>query len=139
MKEIFINETKYSKKEYKMFLKVHQEQYGLKEDIYTIIYALLFIWFIIYSLKNHIYIASIMLIFVLLTFLAYRILQPNLTIKKEAKSNMIKNEEINTYKFCKYYFNVKNKKADVNISYLKIRKVLENETHIYIYLSKSSA
>ena len=139
MKEIFINKTKCSKKEYNMFIKAHEKQYGLKEDLYTIIYAILFLSFIIYSLKNNIYFAAIMLTIVLIVFLLYRIIHPNLTIKKELKSKKIKNEEVNTYKFYKYYFKVKNNEKESNIIYFKIYKVLENDTHFYIYLTNTRA
>ena len=139
MKEIFINETKYSKKEYSMFIKAHQKQYGLKEDLYTIIYAIFFISFIIYSLKNSIYFAVIMLTIILITFLSYRIIHPNMVVKKELKSKKIIDEEVNTFIFYKYHFKVKNKQGQSNIMYLKIYKVLENNTHFYIYLTNTRA
>ena len=139
MKEIFRNETKCSKKEYEMFIKAHGKQYGLKEDLYTIIYTIFFIWSIIYSLKYNIYFAAIILIIVLITFLSYRIINPNLVVKKELNSKMIKNEEVNTYSFYKYYFKVKNNQGESNIIYFKIYKVLENDTHFYIYLTKTGA
>ena len=138
-KEIFINKTKCSKKEYNMFIKSHAKQYGLKEDLYTIIYAILFLWFMIYSVMNGIYLAAIILIIVLIVFLTYRIISPNLTIRKELKSKKIKNEEENTYNFYKHHFKVKNKQGEPNILYLKIKKVLETDTHFYIYLTKNSA
>lgn len=139
MKELFINETKCSKKEYEIFIKAHGEQYGLKEDLYTIIYAIFFISFIIYSLKNMLCFAGVMLTIILIGFLAYRIIQPNLVVKKEIKSKKIKNEQINIYKFYKYHFSVKNIQGASTIMYFKIHKVLENSTHFYIYLTKTNA
>ena len=139
MKEIFINKTKCSKKEYNMFIKSHQQQYGLKEDLYTLIYVIFFISFIIYSLKNSIYFAVIMLIIVLILFLAYRIIYPNIVVKKELKSKKIIQEQVNTYNFYKYYFKVENNQGKSNIMYFKIFKVLENKTHIYLYLTNTRA
>jgi len=139
MKEIFINKTKCSKKEYNMFIKAHEKQYGLKEDLYTIIYAIFFICFIIYSLKNSIYLGGLMLTIVLIGFLAYRIIHPNIVVKKELKSKKIIDEEVNTFIFYKYYFKVKNKQGQSNKMYFKIYKVLENNTHFYIYLTNTRA
>lgn len=139
MKEIFINETKSSKKEYNMFIKAHGKQYGLQEDLYTIIYAVLFFCFIIYSFFNGMFLPGIIIITVLVLFLSYRIIHPYVTIKKELKSKKIKNEELNTYKFYKYYFKVKNKQGEANIIYFKIYKVLETGTNFYIYLNNTNA
>jgi len=139
MEELFKNKTKCSKKEYNMFVKAHQKEYGLQEKIYTIIYAIFFIFFIIYFLSSSIYIASIILTIITVVFLAYRILHPNIVMKRELKSKKIQNEEVNTFTFYKYFFRIKNKQKHSNMSYFKIYKVLENKTHFYIYINSKRA
>lgn len=43
--EIFKNETKISKKEYKMFINAHQKQFGKKESMKNLAYCIFFIIF----------------------------------------------------------------------------------------------
>lgn len=139
MKEIFKNETKCSKKEYKMFLDVHDREYGFLEDLYTIIYASFFICFIILSFISHIFLTGFIILMILIIFLAYRIIQPNLVIRKELNSKKIRQEYKNIYYFYEHSFIVKNKEKKSKIYYIKIHRILENDTHFYIYLTKTKA
>ena len=51
MKPIFKNTTKYSKEIYMKFLEFHNQKYGLKYQIYTILFIILLIYCIIINIK----------------------------------------------------------------------------------------
>ncbi|MCI9063488.1 MAG: YcxB family protein [Clostridia bacterium] len=139
MKEIFKNETKSSKKEYNMFIEAHDKEFGFREDLHTIICAAVFLCFIIYAFLNSIFIFAFIVSIILIIFILYKILQPNYVVKKELKSNKVRKEYTNKYSFYKYSFIIKNKETNLRIFYFKIYRVLENDTHFYIYITPKRA
>ena len=52
MKELYINETKMSKKEYDIFIKVDDQKFGFREDLYTIMYISLLLYLFIHFIVN---------------------------------------------------------------------------------------
>ena len=139
MKEIFKNETRYSKKEYNLFLKTHEKEFGISEDIFTILGIIFFICFIIFTFIKHVYLTCIFVVILFIAFIVYRIIQPYAVVRKEFKSKKIKNEYKNIYYFYKHSFIIKSREGKAKIYYIKINKVLENNTHFYIYLTKKNA
>lgn len=139
MKELYVNETKISKKEYDIFIKTDDKKFGFREDLYTIIYISLFVVCVILLFKSKIYILALSMLIILLVFLFARMIYPQKLVKKKLKSDEIKKQQKNKYIFYKYYFDVKNVKGHDKIFYHQIDKVLESDTHFYIYLTKRRA
>ena len=139
MKELYINETSMSKKEYDIFIKADDKKFGFREDLYTIIYISLFIVCVILLFKNKIYILALSMLIILLVFLFARMIYPQKLVEKKLKSDEIKKQQKNKYIFYKYYFDVKNVKGSDRIFYHQVDKVLESDTHFYIYLTKRRA
>ena len=137
--EIFKNETKISKKEYKMFINAHQKQFGKKESMKNLAYCIFFIIFIIFAIVNKVYILAIFIFLILIVYYIAEVIYPNKKVQKEMKSKKIKKEYQNLYKFYNYSFTIKNNKDITRIFYWKIDKILENDTHFYIYLTKRRA
>ena len=139
LKEIFKNKTKCTKTEYKKFIKEHNKQYGLREDISFIITLIFLLFFIFFTLFHKVFYLSILMFLVMVIYIYFSIIKANNDVKKDLNSKKIKNEYINTYIFYKLFFTISNKEKKSRFFYWEIRKVFENDTHFYIYITNKKA
>ena len=137
--ELFKNETKCTQKEYEKFLKIQEKEHQVSELLYTLFNFGFFSMCLVIAFINKEYKLSIIILIGLLIYGWYKFIRPMQKIKKEKNSPKLKNEYINTYKFYKHYFTTENNDGKAQTYYVKIYKVIETETHFYIYISKEYA
>lgn len=139
MKVLFKNKTQYSKEIYKEFLEFHQEKYGSKYIINTVLISILFLFCIIVQIQSYKFELAILTAIILTIFICWRLYNPVNTVKKEIKSEKIEKEQQFIFKFYDKYFNIYGKKINSKIIYWKLYKIFENEDYFYLYLDKTHA
>ena len=139
MEEIFKNETKCSKSEYKRFMKAHEKGYGLKEDIGTIIIFLFLVFLFFFTLSRKVLYLSLLMIGIGVAFVYFSVIKINKEVKKDFKSKKVINEYVNTYCFYKWFFTMSSEEGNTRFLYWDIKKVLENNTHYYVYITHRRA
>ena len=139
MDELFKNKTRYSEKEYNLFLKSYEKEYGFSDTLYIIFNIGFFSLCLVLAILNKEIFLSVVILIGLLIYIWYKFIRPTKKIKEETQSNKIKNEYTNTFYFYKYYFRVENPEGKAQISYYKIYKVIETKTHFYIYIARNYA
>lgn len=139
MEVLFKNETKCTQKEYTKFLKIQEKEYAVSELLYIIFNISFFTFCMVLALMNKEYKLAIIIFIGLLIYGWYKFIRPFQIIKKEKNSPKLKKEYINKYKFYKHFFTTENKDGKAQTYYIKINKVIETETHFYLYISKEYA
>lgn len=139
MKELFQNKTKYTEKEYKLFLKSYNEEYAMSGFLYMIFYVAFFIFFFILGIVTKEYILSLVMFIFLVIYIYYKFIWTKKKIKKEKATPKIKKAYTTTFKFYKRFFRVENKDGKAQVWYFKMYKVIETDTHFYIYISRDYA
>lgn len=139
MEELFENKTKYSQKEYDIFLKSYQQEYATSDNAYTLFNIIFFGFCMILAFKENEIILGVALLLGLLVYLWYKIIRPARNVEKDKKSNKVSGKFLNTYKFYKNYFKVENPDGSAQILYFKLYRVTETKTHFYIYISREYA
>ena len=139
MKTLFKNKTKYTKQTYKKFVEFHQKQYGIYYTTYTIIFIILFIFCLIVQLQSHNYTIAILFVIAVISFILWRIFHPVHEIKNEIKSSKIQQEVEFSFKFYEPYFQVMKGREYETHHYFKIKRVIETDEFIYLYLDKNHA
>ena len=138
-KELFQNKTRYSEKEYTIFLKSYQKEYSTINSISTLFYIVILVFCLIFAIHEKAVLLSITIAVILVCFTYFKFIWPNKRIKKEKIKPQIQKEFINTFKFYNRYFTISNPEGKSSIFYFKIYKVIETKTHYYIYITKDSA
>ena len=139
MDEIYLNKTKTTQKEYDEFLKICQKEYGMSENLYTVFYLVFFGFCMVMAFKTGEKLLGIALLMGLAIYMAYKFVRPIKIINKQKNNNKITKNYTNTYKFYKNYFTVENPDGNAQTLYLKIYRVVETNTHFYIYISREVA
>lgn len=139
MKVLFKNKTKYTKEMYKEFLEFHEERYGTTYYLYTIIFILAFVFYIVMQLKYANYLLALITAITLIGFVFWRFYHPIKTVKKEIKSKKIEEEQEFTFKFYDKNFLLYGKKLNVKMYYWQLKRVFETEDKFYLYLDKTDA
>lgn len=139
MEELFENKTKYSQKEYDLFLNSYKEEFKTSETIYMLLYVIFFAICSIFALRENEIVLGIVLIVGLIFYLWYKIIRPQTNVNKDKKSQKVSGKFVNTYKFYNNYFKIQNPDGKAQIYYLKLYRVVENKTHFYIYISREYA
>lgn len=139
MEELFENETKFSQKEYDIFLNVHKKEYEFSESAYMLYIIVFFILCIWLSFLGKKVLLGIGLCICFMIYLWYKIVRPALNVKKEKEKFKIEGTILNNYKFYKNYFRVESSGKQANILYLKIYRIVETKECYYIYISKENA
>lgn len=134
MKPIFKNTTKYSKEIYMKFLEFHNQKYGLKYQIYTILFIILLIYCIIINIKYQNIIPAIIFTIVLGLVIYQRYFSQIKIIKKELKSEQIEKENQFTFYFYEKYFKIRNKQLNDKVKYKQLYKIHETEEYFYLYI-----
>jgi len=139
MKILFENTTTYNKNLYLRFNEFHNNKYGLKYELYTLLFAIIMLYCIILNFKNKVYHFGFLFILILITYIFWRFFRPVFTFKKEINSQKITEHQKFTYQFYKYYFKILHKKEQSYLSYFKIRIIFETDKEYYLYLDKTHA
>ena len=138
-KELFQNKTRYSEKEYTIFLKSYQKEYSAVDSISTLFYIIVLGFCLIFAIHEKAVLLSIFVAVIFVGFIYFKFIWPNKRIEKEKVKPQIQEEFINTFKFYNRYFTISNPEGKSNIFYFKIYKVIETKTHYYIYISRDNA
>ena len=132
MEELFKNKTKCTQKEYDKFLKLQIEEFGTSELIKQLLWIAFFIFCLVLSIIYKEYILLCISLLGVLTYTWFEIIRP-IKNKDEQK------EYTNIYKFYKYFFTIECTTGVSKIFYFKIYRVIETNTHFYIYISRENA
>ena len=139
MEELFKNKTKYSNEEYNIFLNSYEKEYALSEFIYMIFYSIFLVFCIVLGFINQEYIISCFILIVLIIYISYKIIMPKRIIRKERKSKKFSREYENIFTFYKKFFKVSNPDGKSQIFYFKLYRVVETNSHFYLYISRDYA
>lgn len=139
MEKLFENKTKYSQKEYDIFLKSYEEEYATSDKAYMTFYILFFGLCMILAFKEREFILAISLLIGLGIYLWYKIIRPFKAVEKDKKSQKLSGSFINKYEFFKNYFRVENPEGEAQIFYFKLYRVVETKSYFYIYISRQYA
>lgn len=132
MEELFKNKTKCTQKEYDKFLELQIDEFGISELIKQLLWIAFFIFCIVLSIiyKEYRLLGTIFL--GVLIYIWFEVIRP---IKNKDKQR----EYTNIYKFYKYFFTIECPSGVSKIFYFKIYRVIETNTHFYIYISRENA
>ena len=139
MEELYENKTKYTRKEYDDFIKVHQQEYATSENAFTIFNILFFGMCMVFAFIEKEWILAIAILLGLLIYIWYKFIRPVKRAEKDINSEKLSGNFINTYKFYKSYFNVENPEGKAQIFYFKLYRVIETKDMYYIYISRDNA
>ena len=137
MESLFENKTKCTNKEYEKYLETYQKEYALSENINTIIYFIFLIFCIIFAIKEKEIILGIGLIVIAIIFIWYKFIRPYKSQQKTQQKTTLQ-QYICNYKFYKNNFIVNAPEGKATIFYFKLYKVIETNTHFYIFISKEN-
>ena len=132
MEELFENKTKYTKKEYEKFIKVHQQEYATSENAFTIFNILFFGMCMIFAFIEKETILGIAIIVGLAIYIWYKFFRMDKRVKKDIKSEKLSGNFINTYKFYKNFLKVDNPEGKAQIFYFKLYRIVETNDNYYI-------
>ena len=139
MEKLFENKTKYSQKEYDIFLKSYAEEYATSDRAYMIFYIVFFGLCMIFAFREREFILAFALLIGLGIYLWYKIIKPFRAVEKDKKSQKLSGNFINKYEFYKNYFKVENPEGTAQIFYFKLYRVVETKSYFYIYISRQYA
>ena len=130
MKILFKNTTKYDKENRENFIKFHEDKYGTKELIKTMLISILIAYMIIFNIINLGWYS--LLILVPLCAIAYFVYKVVLK-KKQAKKKKQKNKEF-TFFFYERHIKIKCKRQFERMTYFEIKKVFETDENFFLYI-----
>ena len=139
MEDLFENKTKYSEKVYNIFLKSYEEEYSKVDNLYMIYNIVFFGTCMFFAFIEKEIILGICILIGLLIYMWYKFIRPIKREKKTRKSPKMNGNYVNTYRFYKNYFDVKNPDGDAQIAYFKIYRMVETKEYYYIYISREHA
>ena len=139
MEKIFENKTKYSQKEYNIFLESYKKEYATSEYAYMIFYILFFGLCMIIAFKEGEILLGIALLIGLSVYLWYKIIRPAKLVEKDKKGPKVSGNFVNKYEFYNNYFKVENPEGKAQILYFKLYRVVETNSYFYIYISRQYA
>ena len=136
---IFENKTRYSQKDYDIFLESYKKEYSTSEYAYTLFYILFFGLCMVLAFMKKDYLLGIGIIVGLGIYLWYKIIRPNQLVNKTRNSQELSGNFVNNYEFYKNYFKVENSEGKAQALYLKLYRVVETKEYFYIYISRQYA
>ena len=139
MEKLFENKTKLSMKEYNIFIESYKKEYAITDFLYILFCVLYFGLCMIFAFRERKIILSFMLLAGLCVFLWFKIIRPNKLVEKTKKSQKVSGNFVNKYEFYKNYFNIENPEGEAQVLYLKLYRVVETNSHFYIYVSRECA
>ena len=84
-------------------------------------------------------IQGVLITIMLIAFLAYRIIYPQLTVKKELSSEKITSKNVNTFEFYDKDIKIINQNGTFIYKYFSFRRIFETDTYFYFYVTKENA
>ena len=139
MEKIFENKTKYSQKEYDIFLESYKKEYAKSDYAYIIFYILFFGFCMIWAFKIGEILLGIALLAGLGIYLWFKIIRPSILVDKTKKGPKLNGSFSNKYEFYKNFFKVENPEGKAQIYYFKLYRVVETKSYFYIYISRQYA
>lgn len=139
MEKLFENKTKYSQKEYDIFIESYIKEYATSDNIYIFFYIAFFGFCMVYAFIEKEIILGIILLVGLIVYLWFKIIRPNQLVEKTKKSRKVSGNFVNKYEFYKNYFKVENPDGNAQVLYLKLYRVVETKSYFYIYISREYA
>lgn len=133
MKILFKNTTKYDKENCNNFIIFHNNKYGKKELIKSLIILIAVIYILIFNLiyRNWYFIILMILASVLLYFVnKYKI------EKKKKKKRGKQNKEY-TFFFYDRYIKIKHKRQYERMIYFDIKKIFETDKNFFLYTDEN--
>lgn len=137
--KLFVNKTTYTKDMYVEFLKFHNKKYNPIYIAYTLFWAFLFFLCIILSFDSGSRTQGVLVTIILICFLIYRIVRPQLIVDKEMNSDKLEGNITNTFTFYEKNFEVKNANGKFIYKYSNLRKIFETQDYFYLYVTKENA
>ena len=137
MEPIYKNTTKYTKEIYMKFIEFHNQKYGKKYQIYTIIFILLLIYCIIINIQYKNIEATIIFSIILALLIYYRYFSQITIIKKELKSKKIEKEDTFYFYFYEKYFKIREKSDTYKVKYKQLYKIHETDEFFYLYIDRT--
>lgn len=139
MEILFENKTKYSKKEYDIFIESYKKEYAVSDYAYIIFYIVFFGFCMILAFMEKEFLLGIALLVGLGTYLWYKVIRSNRLVEKTKKSKKVAGKFVNNYEFYKNYFKVENIDGKAQVLYFKLYRVVETREYFYIYISRQYA
>lgn len=139
MEKLFENKTKYSQKEYNVFLESYKKEFEKSETAWLFFYFIFFGTCMILAFIEKEIVLGIGLLIGLLVYLWFKIIKPTKEVEKDKKSDKLSGHFVNNYDFYKNYFHVENTEGKGQIFYFKLYRVVETKTNYYIYISRQYA
>ncbi len=139
MEKLFENKTRLSMKEYNIFIESYKKEFAFTDYLYIFFYIAYFGLCMIFAFKQGKIILSILLLAGLCAFLWFKIIRTNKLVEKNKKSQKVSGNFVNKYEFYKNYFKVENPEGKAQVLYLKLYRIVETNTHFYIYVSRQCA
>ena len=139
MEILFENKTKYSKKEYDIFLESYMKEYATSDYAYSIFNIVFFGLCMIFAFLEKELFLGVALLIGLGIYLWFKIVRANKLVEKTKKSLKVSGNFVNNYKFYKNMFKVENVEGKAEILYFKLYRVVETKEYFYIYISRQCA
>ena len=139
MEKLFENQTRYSQKEYDIFLKSYTKEYAISDYAYILFNIVFFGFCMLLAFIEREILLALALLVGLVIYLWFRIIRPNIIVEKTKKSKKVSGNFVNNYEFYKNYFSVKNVDGEAQILYFKLYRVVETKESFYIYISRQYA
>lgn len=139
MEKLFENKTKYSQKEYDIFLESYRKEYEISDYAYILFYILFFGFCMVFAFKEKEILLGIALLIGLIVYLWYKIIRSNQLVEKTKKGHKVSGKFVNNYEFYKNFFKVENSDGKAQILYFKLYRVVETKEYFYIYISRQYA
>lgn len=136
---LFENKTRYTKQEYEKFLKSYREEYQFKNNLFTGVMVVFWIFCMIFAFKTNDILLGIAIIIGLIIFAVYKILRSAKNVQKAEENEKLSGNFFSTYKFYNNYLNVENAEGKAKLYYYKLYSIVETKTNYYIYVSRNSA
>lgn len=139
MEKLFENRTKFSQKEYDIFLESYKNEFEKSDYGYIVYYIVFFGFCMILAFMQGEIILGITLLVGLGIYLWFKIIRSNKLVEKTKKSQKVSGNFVNKYEFYKNYFKVENSEGKTQILYFKLYRVVETKSYFYIYISRQYA
>ena len=139
MEKLFENKTTYTTEMYVEFLKFHNKKYNPSYIAYTVFWAFLFVLCIMLSFNSGNRLQGVVMTIVLICFLIYRFVRPQVIVNREMNSDKLSEQVTNTFSFYDKNFRVKNANGKFDYKYSSLRKIFETDTFFYLYVTRENA
>ncbi len=136
---LFKNTTKYTKDLYLSFLYFHNEKFGIKYHLFSLLVIIFFISCIILQLSNLLFVPAITLTIFLVGFVVYRYSFFNSKVSKELKSSKIADSKEITFCFYDNRIEIFTGNTALSVKYNQIYKIFDMPDLFYIYIGKQCA